>query len=34
MVAVELDDGAWLVYHAMTPPSAKTYRELRMGGRR
>jgi hypothetical protein len=28
MVAVRLQDGDWLIYHAMTPPSAKTYEEL------
>lgn len=34
MVAVELEGGNWLVYHAMTPPSAKTHVELGMGRRR
>ena len=34
MVGVELEDGDWLVYHAMTPPSTKTYGELGMGRRR
>lgn len=34
MVAVELEGGDWLVYHAMTPPSAKTYAEVGIGGRR
>lgn len=28
MVGVLLADGAWLVYHAMTPPSKKTLREI------
>ena len=31
MVAVALEGGDWLVFHAMTPPSAKTYDELGMG---
>lgn len=31
MVAVELDGGDWLVFHAMTPPSRKTYEELGIG---
>lgn len=30
MVGVLLADGAWLVYHAMTPPSKKTLKESRM----
>ena len=34
MVAVELEDGDWLIFHAMTPPSAKTYAELGMVRRR
>lgn len=34
MVGVELEGGDWLVYHAMTPPSTKTYDELGMGRRR
>ena len=34
MVAVELEGGDWLVFHAMTPPSEKTYGELGMGRRR
>lgn len=34
MVGVELEDGDWLVYHAMTPPSMKTHNELGMGRRR
>jgi hypothetical protein len=34
MVAVELEGGDWLVFHAMTPPSAKTYDELGTGRRR
>lgn len=34
MVAIELESRAWLVYHAMTPPSARTYDELGMGRRR
>ena len=28
MVGVLLADGTWLVYHAMTPPSKKTLREI------
>lgn len=28
MVAIRLDCGDWLVYHAMTPPSRKTFAEL------
>lgn len=32
MVGVE-KDGRFLVFHAMTPPSSKTYRELGMGRR-
>jgi hypothetical protein len=34
MVAVELEGGDWLAFHAMTPPSAKTYDELGMERRR
>ena len=34
MVAVKLEGGNWLVFHAMTPPSAKTYNELGMGRKR
>ena len=34
MVAVELESGDWLVYHAMTPPSQKTLAELGLRGRR
>ena len=30
MVAVRTDDGGWLIYHAMTPPSHKTLTELRI----
>ena len=30
MVAVELEDGDYLVFHAMTPPSKKTLRESRL----
>ncbi len=33
MVAIGLENGDWLVYHAMTPPSAKTYSELGLGRR-
>ena len=29
-----LADGAWLVYHAMTPPSKKTLREIENARRR
>lgn len=29
MVGALMADGTWLVYHAMTPPSEKTERELR-----
>ena len=28
IVGVLLADGTWLVYHAMTPPSKKTQREI------
>jgi hypothetical protein len=28
MVAVRAEDGSWLIFHAMTPPSERTYREL------
>ena len=28
IVAVRLEGGSWLIYHAMTPPSKKTYAEL------
>lgn len=28
VVAVRLANGDWLIYHAMTPPSRKTYFEL------
>ncbi len=34
MVAVRLRGGDWLIYHAMTPPSAKTYDELGVERRR
>ena len=34
MVGVELEGGDWLIYHAMTPPSTKTYDELGLGRRR
>ena len=30
MVATRLADGNWLIYHAMTPPSANTLKELRI----
>lgn len=33
MVAMASDDG-FLIYHAMTPPSKKTMKELRLRGRR
>ena len=28
MVAIRLEDGDWLIFHAMTPPSDKTFKEL------
>ena len=34
MVGVLLADGAWLVYHAMTPPSKKTLKEIENARRR
>ena len=34
MVGVLLADGAWLVYHAMTPPSKKTLMEIEDARRR
>ena len=34
MVGVLLDDGSWLIYHAMTPPSKKTEREIEKRRRR
>ena len=34
MVGVQLGDGSWLVYHAMTPPSKKTKREMAKKKRR
>lgn len=34
MVGVLLPDGTWLVYHAMTPPSKKTLREIENARRR
>lgn len=34
MVAIRLREGDWLIYHAMTPPSAKTYDELCIERRR
>lgn len=34
MVGVLLADGAWLVYHAMTPPSKKTLKEIEAARRR
>lgn len=34
MVGVLLADGAWLVYHAMTPPNKKTLREIENARRR
>ena len=30
MVASRATDGTWVIFHAMTPPSQKTLRELRM----
>jgi len=32
MVAVETIEGAWYVYHAMTPPTSKLLRELGLMG--
>lgn len=34
MVGVLLADGAWLVYHAMMPPSKKTLKEIEATRRR
>lgn len=34
MVGVLLADGNWLVYHAMTPPSKKTWLEIDRARRR
>lgn len=34
MVGVLLSNGAWLIYHAMTPPSKKTTREIEKAKRR
>lgn len=34
MVGVLLTDGVWLVYHAMTPPSKKTLKEIEAARRR
>lgn len=34
MVGVLLADGAWLIYHAMTPPSKKTLKEIESARRR
>jgi hypothetical protein len=34
MTAKRSLDGDWLIYHAMTPPSKKTLRELELGGDR
>lgn len=34
MVGVLLADGVWLIYHAMTPPSKKTLREIENARRR
>ena len=31
VVGVSGDGGSWLLYHAMTPPSDKTYREFGLG---
>ena len=28
LVAARLDGGDWLIFHAMTPPSDKTFKEL------
>lgn len=30
MVGVRGEQGEWLIYHALTPPSEKTYREFRI----
>ncbi|MDO4290068.1 MAG: hypothetical protein Q4C41_02405 [Eggerthellaceae bacterium] len=30
VVAVRGADGSWLIYHATTPPSDKTYKELKV----
>ena len=30
MVAVRLAGGDWLIFHAMTPPTEKTFKELRL----
>lgn len=30
MAAVRFDRGDWVIFHATTPPSDKTYRELRL----
>lgn len=34
MVGVPLADGVWLIYHAMTPPSKKTLKEIESARRR
>lgn len=34
MVGVLLVDGVWLIYHAMTPPSKKTLKEIESARRR
>lgn len=34
MVGVLLADGVWLIYHAMTPPSKKTLKEIESARRR
>ena len=28
VVAIRLENGDWLIFHAMTPPSDKTFNEL------
>lgn len=30
VVVAQEDDGSWLIFHAMTPPTKRTLRELRM----
>ncbi|MCI2148757.1 hypothetical protein [Bifidobacterium crudilactis] len=34
MMSVRNNDGQWLIYHAMTPPSRKTMNELNSAGRK
>ena len=33
MVAIKSDEGNWLIYHALTPPSTRVLRELDAQGR-